>query len=257
MPAVIPIPIANSLLAALPRPEYQRLATALEPVRLVCGEVLYQPGEAIRHAYFPFDCLVSLLAVVEGSAALEDRAVLEVGMVGSEGMVGIPLALGTGVSPVRALVQESGIAMRIESGRFAREFSRNPALRRDLFRYTHTLMAQATQTAVCSRFHLLEARLALLLLTTRDRMQSDGFRLTHEFLAQMLGVRRVGVTKAAGTLQRRKLISYSRGGIRILDREGLEASACGCYQAVKHAHDRAPSRSPAPGPDMSPIAAVA
>lgn len=231
MPAAIPIPVANSLLAALPRAEYQRLLAGLEPVELAFGEVLYQPGEPIRHTYFPNDCLVSLLAVVEG------RTVLEVGLVGSEGMVGIPLALGIGVSPIRALVQRTGTAMRMESARFGREFSRNPSLRRDLFHYTHELMAQATQTAVCSRFHLLEARLARSLLMTRDRMQSNDFRLTHEFLAHMLGVRRVGVTKAAGTLQQRKLISYSRGGIRILDGKGLEAASCRCYGIVKDMHD--------------------
>ena len=249
MPAAIPIPVANSLLAALPRIEYERLISGLEPVRLAYGEVLYQPGEPIRHAYFPLDCLVSLLAVVEG------RTVLEVGLVGGDGMIGIPLALGIGVSPIRALVQESGTALRIEAARFGREFSRNPSLRRNLFRYTHSLMAQATQTAVCSRFHLLEARLARLLLMTRDRARSDDFRLTHEFLAQMLGVRRVGVTKAAGALQRRNLISYSRGGISILDRKGLEAASCRCYQIVKRANDRAqavPSTR-----KYSPIAAVA
>jgi len=249
MPAAIPIPAANSLLAALPRTEYRRLISGLEPVKLAFGEVLYQPGEPIRHAYFPNDCVVSLLAVVE------DRTVLEVGLVGSEGMAGISLALGIGVSPLRALVQESGTAVRMKSARFGHEFSRNPSLRRELFRYTHSLMAQATQTAVCSRFHLLEARLARLLLMTRDRMRSDDFRLTHEFLAQMLGVRRVGVTQAAGTLQRRNLISYSRGDIRILDREGLEAASCRCYQIVKNVHDR--TQGEHSNRKYSPIAAVA
>ncbi|OGA22286.1 MAG: Crp/Fnr family transcriptional regulator [Betaproteobacteria bacterium RIFCSPLOWO2_02_FULL_67_26] len=249
MPAAIPIPVANSLLAALPRAEYERLISGLEQVKLAFGEVLYQPGEQIRHAYFPNDCLVSLFAVVE------DRTVLEVGLVGSDGMVGVPLALGIGVSPVRALVQGSGAALRMESTRFGHEFNRNPSLRRDLFRYTHSLMAQAAQTAVCSRFHLLEARLARLLLMTRDRMRSDDFRLTHEFLAQMLGVRRVGVTKAAGTLQQRNLIRYSRGGIRILDRKGLEAASCRCYQIVKNVHDR--TQDGQSNRKTSPVAAVA
>ena len=179
MPAAIPIPVANSLLAALPRTEYARLISGLEPVKLTVGEVLYQPGEPIRHAYFPNDCLVSLLAVVER------RTILEVGLVGSEGMVGISLALGIGVSPIRALVQRTGTAMRMKSARFLDEFRQNPSWQRELFRYTHTLMAQATQTAVCSRFHLLEARLARLLLMTRDRMQSNESRLTHEFLAHI------------------------------------------------------------------------
>jgi len=233
MLAVNSVPVINRLLAALPRNELDRLLRCLEPIALTSGEVLYQPGEPIRHVYFPGNGLVSLLAVAEG------RTMLEVGMVGSEGMVGISLALGIDVSPLRALVQESGTATRIDSERFVREFSRNPSLRRNLFRYTHTLMTQATQAAVCSHFHLLEARLARLLLTTRDRMLSNDFHLTHEFLAQMLGVRRVGVTKAAGALQRQNLLSYSRGNIRILNRRGLEAASCRCYQIVKNAHDRA------------------
>lgn len=243
------IPIANSLLAALPRNEYERLSSGLESVNLASGEVLHQPGEPIRYAYFPNNCLVSLLAVVEG------RTVLEVGLVGSEGMVGIPLALGIGISPVRALVQESGTAMRIKSARVGREFRRNPSLHQILLRYTHMLMAQATQTAVCTRFHLLESRLARMLLMTRDRMRSNDFRLTHEFLAQMLGVRRVGVTKAAGALQQRKLISYSRGGIRILNRKGLEAASCRCYQIVKNVHDRVQDGNS--NSRYSPIAAAA
>jgi CRP-like cAMP-binding protein len=232
MPSENRAPVANSLLAALPRTEYQHLLAGMEPVKLTCGEVLYQPGEPIRHTYFPNDCLVSLLAVVEG------RMVLEVGLVGSEGMVGISMALGVGVSPVRALVQRTGTAMRMKAARFLREFRQNPSLQRELFRYTHASMAQATQIAVCSRFHLLEARLARSLLMTCDRAQSNEFRLTHEFLAHTLGVRRVGITKAAGALQQRKLISYSRGGIRVLDRKGLEAASCRCYQIVKNVHDR-------------------
>lgn len=249
MPTVNWAPVANSLLAALPSKEYQRLLTGFEPVTLTFGEVLYQPGEPIRHTYFPNDCLVSLLAVVEG------RTVLEIGLVGSEGMVGIPLALGVGVSPVRALVQRTGTAMRMISARFLHEFRQNPSLQRELFRYTHALMAQTTQIAACSRFHLLEARLARSLLMTCDRVQSNEFRLTHEFLAHMLGVRRVGVTKAAGALQQRKLISYSRGGIRILDREGLEAASCRCYQIVKNVHDRIQGEHA--NRKYSPIAAVA
>jgi len=222
--------IANHLLAALPGTEYRRLRAGLEPVKLTFGEVLFEPGKPIRHTYFPNDCLVSMMAVVEG------RTVLEVGLIGSEGMVGIPLALGIGVSPVRALVQGTGTAMRMKSARFLHEFRRNPLLRRDLLRYTHELMAQATQTAVCGRFHLLEARLARSLLMTRDRVQSSEFRLTHEFLAHMLGVRRVGVTNAASALQKRELISYRRGNISILDQSGLEAASCGCYRTIKDMH---------------------
>ena len=253
MPIAIPIPIANSLLAALPRAEYEHLASGFESVKLATGSVLYQPGEPILYAYFPNNCLVSLLAVVGG------RKALKVGLIGSEGMVGIPLALGIGVSSIRALVQESGTAMRIKSARFDREFRRNPSLRRELLRYTHALMAQATQTAVCSRFHLLEARLARMLLMTRDRMRSNDFRLTHEFLAQMLGVRRVGVTKAAGALQQRKLIRYRRGSIRILNGKGLEAASCRCYQIVKNVHDHIPGKHSTINSTIkySPLAVVA
>ena len=227
MPAAnpIPIPVANNLLAALPRKNYLRLLEGLEPVTLTFGEVLYEPEQPIRHVYFPNNSLVSLLTLVDG------RRALEVGLVGREGMVGIPLALGIGVSSVRALVQGSGTAMRMSSARFRREFRNSPPLQRELYRYTHVLMAQVTQTAACNRFHVVEARLARWLLMTRDRVRSEQFRLTQEFLAHMLGVRRVGVTKAAGALQRRKLISYSRGNIRILDQRGLEAASCRCYEA--------------------------
>ncbi len=218
---------ANSMLAALPRRQYQRLLTGLESVALTFGEVLYEPGERIRHVYFPSDSLVSLLTLVD------DHLALEVGMVGREGMVGVPLALGRDVSPVRALVQGSGTAMRMKSARFSEEIRKSPQLQQGVNRYTGALMAQVTQTAACNRFHVVEARLARWLLMTRDRVQLDEFRLTHEFLGHMLGVRRVGVTMAARALQKRKLIRYSRGKIRILDRRGLERAACSCYELVK------------------------
>ena len=226
-------PAANSLLAALPRRDYLRLRAGLEPVALNFGEVLYDPGQPIRHVYFPNDSLVSLLTLVDGHLALE------VGLVGREGMVGIPLALGVGVTSVRALVQGGGTAMRMEAARFRKEFPRSAPLQRLLHHYAHVLMAQVTQTAACNRFHVVEARLARWLLMTRDRVRSARFRLTQEFLAHMLGVRRVGVTNAAGALQRRKLISYRRGDIRILDQDGLEAASCTCYEALREA--RAPA----------------
>src|SRR5882672_8956353 len=223
--------VANSMLAALPRKQYQRLLAGLESVALTFGEILHEPGERIRHVYFPGDSLVSLLTIVEGHLALE------VGMVGHEGMVGVPLYLGTDVSPVRALVQGAGVAMRMKSARFSDEIRKSPQLQQEVGRYTRALMAQITQTAACNRFHLVEARLARWLLMTRDRVRSDEFRLTHEFLGHMLGVRRVGVTKAARALQGRKLIRYSRGKIRILNRRGLEACACACYEIVKDMYD--------------------
>jgi CRP-like cAMP-binding protein len=217
----------NRLLAALPAKEYERLLAGFEPVKLTYGEVLYEPGEQMRHVYFPSDCVVSLLTVVEGHRALE------VGLVGREGMVGSRLALGITTASVRALVQGAGTAVRIKSARFLREFHRSPALQRALLHFTDTLMNQVTQTAACNRFHLVEARLARLLLMTHERLPSGEFHLTQEFIAEMLGVRRAGVTAAASALQRRKLIRYRRGTITILDQQGLEASSCSCYQHVK------------------------
>jgi CRP-like cAMP-binding protein len=225
--------IENSLLAALPRKDYRRLLAGLEPVTLSFGEVLYEPGERISHVYFPGASLVSLLTLIDGHLALE------VGLVGREGMVGIPLVLGHDVSSVRALVQGTGTALRMASAQFREEFRLSLVLQQELYRYTLTLMAQISQTAACNRFHVVEARLARWLLMTHDRVKSDQFRMTHEFLGHMLGVRRVGVTKAAQSLQKRKLISYSRGDITILDRTGLEAAACRCYQVVKDMHEGA------------------
>jgi CRP-like cAMP-binding protein len=219
--------VTNELLAGLPNKEYQNLLAGLEPIYLNLGEVLYEPGDLVRHIYFPFDCLVSLLAVAE------DNVALEVGLVGREGMVGIPVALGVGISPVRAMVQRSGTALHISAVGFRRKFRQCLSLQRDLYRYANSLMMQVTQIAVCSRFHMLEARLARALLMTRDREQSREFHLTHEFLAHTLGVRRVGITNAASALQEQGLISYSRGDIKILDGPGLEAVSCQCYKIVK------------------------
>ena len=217
---------ANSLLASLPRKAYLALLPALAPVDLVFGKVLYEPGDTIRDIYFPIRSVVSLLTVVDGHAALE------VGMVGREGMVGVPLTLGIDVSPVRALVQGAGSALQMSAARFRKEFDASPPLQRALLRYTHALMSQITQTAACNRFHMVDARLARWLLMTRDRLRSGEFRLTHEFLSDMLGVRRVGVTEAASVLQKRRLIDYSRGNIRILDDAGLESASCSCYERV-------------------------
>jgi CRP-like cAMP-binding protein len=227
------VPAANSVLAALPRAQYQRLLAGLESVELTFGEVLYEPGERIQHVYFPNDSLVSLLTTVDGHLALE------VGMVGREGIVGVSLFLGADISPVRALVQGAGTAMRMKAARFCREIRKSPQLLQEVSRYTGALMAQITQTAACNRFHVVEARLARWLLMTRDRVRSGEFRLTHEFLGHMLGVRRVGVTKAARELQGRKLIGYSRGKIRILDSRGLEAASCSCYERVKDMRESA------------------
>lgn len=225
--------IENSLLAAVPRKAYRRLIAGLEPVTLNFGDVLYEPGEAIRHVYFPGASLVSLLTLADGHLALE------VGLIGREGMVGVPLVLGHSVSLVRALVQGEGTALRMASASFLKEFRRSPPLQRELYLYTHALMAQISQTAACNRFHIVERRLARWLLMTHDRVKLDRFRMTQEFLGHMLGVRRVGVTKAAQALQKRNLIGYSRGAITILDRKGLEAASCECYEVVRDMHDGA------------------
>jgi len=225
--------VANRILASIPSKQYKRLQSQLEPVTLAFGQVLYEPQKTIEFVYFPLDCLVSLLT------AVDKRRTLEVGMVGNEGMAGMPFILGIGVSGVRALVQGGGGALRMASAPFRVEFNRNPALQDALYRYTYALMAQISQTAACNRFHEGEARLCRWLLMTRDRLGSDEFRLTHEFLAHMLGLRREGVTEAASALKERKLISYARGKIRILDVRGLKASSCTCYQIVKSVFDRA------------------
>ena len=217
----------NSLLAALPRNAYLSLLPGLAPVSLVFGDVLYQPGATIPDVYFPGRSVVSLLTVVDGHEALE------VGLVGREGMVGIPLALGMRVSPVRALVQGAGPALRMDARHFSAALRASPALQRALQHYTGALIRQISQTAGCNRFHVVEQRLARWLLMTRDRVRSTEFRLTHEFLSQMLGVRRVGVTEAASALQDRKLIEYRRGNIRIRDNAGLQAAACACYVAAR------------------------
>lgn len=217
--------IQNQLLAAMPRKAYDALAPSLVPVTLVFGATLYQAGALITQVYFPGDSMVSLLAPVK------NHLDLEVGLVGREGLVGASLGLGVAHSAVKALVQGGGSALSLSAARFKRELGHNPALQRAVNGYLHVLMGQITQTAACNRFHVVEERLARWLLMTRDRMRSAEFRMTHEFLSQMLGVRRVGVTEAAYSLQRQNLIEYSRGNIRIVDQPGLEAACCSCYAA--------------------------
>jgi len=225
----------NRVLARIPPREYRRLQAQLQPVTVDFGQILYEPGKVIQHVYFPVDCLISLLTTVD------KRRSLEVGMVGNEGMAGMPFILGMGVSGVRALVQGSGSALRMAAAPFRVEFDRNPSLQDALHRYTYALMAQISQTAACNRFHNAEERLSRWLLMTRDRVGSDEFVLTHEFLGHMLGLRREGITEAASALKERGLIDYARGKIRIVDGKGLKASSCSCYQIVKTVYDRAQS----------------
>jgi CRP-like cAMP-binding protein len=225
--------VPNHLLAALPRKDYRKLLPHLEPVKLVLGETLYESHSQIRQVYFPNDCFVSMLTTVGA-----DRAA-EVGLIGSEGMIGIPMALGVAVSPFRAVVQGEGTAMRMTTTEFRRNFSTSAALKREVFLFTHLLMIQIAQTAACNRFHVTTERMARWMLMTRDRVNSNEFRITQEFLALMLGVRRVAVSVAMGALRERKVITYRRGTIRILDHGGLSAAACGCYKTVKDVYSRA------------------
>ncbi len=215
---------ANQLLAALPARDYARLLSGLEPVRLTSGDVLHEFGQSMQFIYFPTDSLISMLMVVDG------RKTLGVALVGHEGVVGASAASGISASPVRALVQVSGMALRIRSARLQRELLRSAHLQPALMRFADALLLQVGQTAACNHFHLVQERLIRWLLMTRERLSSCGFRLTQEFLADMLGVRRVSVTLAASVLQRQKLIRYKRGNITILDQQGLEAACCSCYR---------------------------
>jgi CRP-like cAMP-binding protein len=202
------------------------------PVNLTFSETLSESGDRLRHVYFPIDSFISLITPGAG------RAQLEIGLVGNEGMLGVPLLLGVNTSPLRALVQGAGRAWRVDTAHFVQTIESHPAIRASLNRYLYVFMSQLMQTATCTRFHLLEARLARWLLMTRDRAHSSQFHVTHEFLAYMLGVRRVGVTSAASALQRRKLIRYSRGDVAILDVRGLEKAACLCYALDKKIYSR-------------------
>lgn len=222
----------NRVLQALSSRDNQRLLARCEQVQLTYGDVLCEPGKPIRHVYFPNNAIISLLTPVDGHESVE------VGLVGREGMAGMGLFLGVGVSPVRMLVQGSGTATRMKAVSFGNEIRRNPALQRELSRYLYAFMAQVAQTAACNRYHLLVKRLARWLLMTHDRVQSNEFHLTQESLAHMLGVRRVGVSGAARVLREKQLISYNRGNITILDRKGLERASCRCYRDVNNIRDR-------------------
>src|ERR1700726_3813768 len=227
------VSVPNHLLGALPRKDYQKLLPVLEPVKLTFGEILYESHAQIRHVYFPVDCFVSMLTTVDAGRAAE------VGLIGSEGMIGVPMALGVAFSPFRAVVQGGGTALRLKTVDFRRNFSDSAALQREVFLFTHLLMIQIAQTAACNRFHVVTQRMARWLLMTRDRVNFNEFRITQEFLALMLGVRRAGVTVTMGILRDRKLIDYRRGTVTILDHGGLIAAACGCYKTVKDTYSRA------------------
>jgi CRP-like cAMP-binding protein len=231
------VSVPNHLLGALPRKDYQKLLPVLEPVKLEFGEILYESHSQIRHVYFPIDCFVSMLTTVDAGRAAE------VGLIGSEGMIGVPMALGVAVSPFRAVVQGGGTAMRLKTVDFRRNFGNSAALKREVFLFTHLLMIQVAQTAACNRFHVVTQRMARWMLMTRDRVNSNEFRITQEFLALMLGVRRVGVSAAMCRLRERKLIVYRRGTVTILDYEGLIAAACVCYKTVKEIYTQAQAKN--------------
>jgi CRP-like cAMP-binding protein len=232
VPSIQHAPAVNRLLEALPSSELRRMLSGCETVELAFADVLCAQGERLRHVYFPTTSFISLVMPVD------DTATLEVGLIGNEGMFGIPLALGVDVSPVRAVVQGAGSALRMDTAFFCRELERSQALQGGINRYVFVHLSQLAQTAACTRFHVVEARLARWLLMTQDRAHADTFHITQEFLGFMLGVRRVGITKAATSLQNRGLIHYRRGSITVLHRRGLKAVSCACYKADRESYDR-------------------
>lgn len=220
-------PLQNHLLAALPAADFARLLPRLEGVPMPLGEALYGPGSQLRHAYFPTTSIVSLHYVTESGATAETAGV------GNEGIVGVSLFMGGDTTPSSAVVQTAGYGYRLDHRLLKQEFDKPGAMQRLLLRYTQALMTQMAQTCACNRHHCLEQQLCRWLLLTLDRLPSQELTMTQELVAGMLGVRREGVTEAAGNLQRAGLISYRRGHISVLDRHGLEAQSCECYGVVK------------------------
>jgi CRP-like cAMP-binding protein len=220
----------NDLLEILPRRERSRFLARCETVGLVMSEVLCEPGSVARHVYFPIDGFISLITSIDG------KPVLEVGMVGSEGMLGAQIATGVRTQPLHALVQGTGESWRVSVGDFREELSASAPLQKLVDRYLYVIMAQLATAAGCLRFHTITRRLARWLLMTQDRAHSDSFHVTHEFLSYMLGVRREGVTTSAGELHAAGLIRYSRGEVVVLDRSGLERASCSCYEVDRQSY---------------------
>ena len=225
-------PTQNQLLAALTPEEQERIFPHLQRVDMPLGTVLYESGDVLHHIYFPVDCIVSLLYVlVDGSSA-------EIAVVGNEGLIGVALFMGGETTPSRAIVQSSGCAYRLVGNRLKDEFHRNGRLHELFLRYTQALLTQMAQTAVCNRHHTVDQQLCRWLLLSLDRLSSHTLTMTQELIANMLGVRREGVTQAAGRLQRLGVIDYRRGQITVLDRPQLEVLCCECYAVVKRETDR-------------------
>lgn len=231
-PVESPGPVANRLIESLPRKERRELLVRGELVDLTPGEILCEADQRYHHVYFPLTGFISLVAIVRGHQPMEIR------MIGSEGMLGATLVLGVGAAPLLGVVRGTGTALRLTVPQLRRRLRDSPGLLRTLNRYLYVLMAQLSQAVTCTRFHEVEARLARWLLMTHDRAHADRFYLTHQSLADMLGVRRSAITIAAGALQKRELIRYSRGDITILSRRGLEAASCECYGAVADDYTR-------------------
>jgi len=232
MELVIADPKLNLLLAALPEAESSRWASQLEPVDMPLGQVLYESGTRLSHVYFPTTSIISLLYVMENGASAE------IAVVGQEGIVGVALFMGGESTPSRAVVQSAGQGMRLKANLMMQEFNRGGPVMHLLLRYTQALITQMAQTAVCNRHHSLDQQLCRWLLLSLDRLQSNQLVMTQELIANMLGVRREGVTEAAGQLHKAGLIRYQRGHITILDRAGLERRTCECYAVVKKEYDR-------------------
>jgi CRP-like cAMP-binding protein len=232
MEVVAADPTFNLLLAALPQAERLRWSSQLEPVDMPLGQVLYESGTRLSHVYFPTTSIVSLLYVMENGASAE------IAVVGQEGIVGISLFMGGESTPSRAVVQSAGQGLRLKANLMMQEFNRGGPVMHLLLRYTQALITQMAQTAVCNRHHSLDQQLCRWLLLSLDRLQSNQLVMTQELIANMLGVRREGVTEAAGQLHRAGLIRYQRGHITILDRAGLERRTCECYAVVKKEYDR-------------------
>lgn len=225
-------PRQNHLLDALLQSEYDRLFPNLEYVKLQLGDVLYESGELLKYVYFPIDSIISMLYV------MEDGASAEIAIVGNEGILGVSLFMGGETTTSRAVVQSAGYGYKLKAQFLKNEFNRAGPVMRLLLRYTQALITQMSQTAVCNRHHSIEQQLCRWLLLSLDRLASDELSMTQELIANMLGVRREGVTEAAGKLQRAGLIDYKRGTIKVLDRPALEKRVCECYQVVKDEFDR-------------------